>query len=129
MLMASWKFKVVLSGTIDVLRLCWSTKCQLEKDLTLDQVAAEIAKLRRKLEGFCEKNSVAAHALAGAGAASAGTTLLEACCEDYRANRDKKLLIQYTIAGERVQRQVWIPINDLGDRDEVKATFRIVKAS
>lgn len=124
---ATWQFRVVLSGLIDCLQICWYTKCQLEKDLTLDEVGAEIAKLRSKLQGYCQKTSVAAHALAGGRAASGGSSFLEECCEEYRANAGKDLCLQYNLVGEEQQREIWMPIKDLGSPEEVKETFRIIK--
>ena len=79
-----------------------------------------------KKEPSCEKNSVAAEALAGNRDVSIGDTQLERCCSAYRDSRSKDLCLQYNLASGE-QEEHWVPVPDLGSADECRETFRIIK--
>ena len=125
--LCSWRAKITVSALIDILQMAFETKNVLEKDLMLDEVAEAVKVLKQRLRSYCQKASVVAEALCGNRAVARGNTFLERCMEEYEQEKGKKLCLKYSMVGD-YQGEFWVPVEDLGEPEEIRTLFRTLKA-
>ncbi|CAE7540258.1 unnamed protein product [Symbiodinium sp. CCMP2592] len=128
LLLCSWPTKVLLAAVVDILSLCSACKNSLEGDISLDEVATSVSRLKCELARYCEKESVSAYALAtDSGEVAAGKSKIEECCAEYRAMRGSKLRLRYDVTGGS-SKEYWCEMKDLGSPADIRELFRTIRS-
>ncbi|CAE7767376.1 unnamed protein product, partial [Symbiodinium sp. KB8] len=109
LLLCSWPTKVLLAAVVDILSLCSACKNSLEGDISLDEVATSVSKLKCEcdLVRYCEQ--------------------IEECCAEYRALRVSKLRLRYEVTGG-ISKEYWCEMKDLGSPAEIKELLRTIRS-
>ena len=117
---------MTVAGCIDILRLCFHTKNQLESVKSLTSVNKCAAQLDEALTKYCRTHSILAEALAGNAAFPAGGTEAEKIANLYRQQTGQKLRLTYTVVRGDVLDQV-VSVKQIETREHFKEVFTRLK--